>query len=623
LASNFHQIKHMSERSVRRYMFGDFVLEPSEGRLSRISLTPVDLTGKPFEVLVFLVENQGRLVTRDELLSKVWSDTNVSDQSLTEVVSRVRKVLDPNEPEKYIETVRGKGYRFVVPISEVIEDPIGELPRSREGASPEPVQPVRRRVRFGIGMTLVLLIASISLGFVWIRLRPNQTPPDPLKRAVQAEVSGDDDLALKILGQVAESDPDFVEARLKGAWLLYQADQNDKAKQFFAPLSGPKLPNSLPKATRSKVDGMSNLLEDQDVDALNDFQAASGADPKDLETLVWIANIATSIGNPEVTEGALDKCTQLDRWNPQCGYERIDALAHENRFDDAIGEFNLLRQHSPYPWLDVPAGYAELAKGGVSAALEHFKMLYEHAPKGSSVHLAAAQDGMAQVDLVQGKLASAHTELEGARDSTDSLYERADYSIQLATIDALQGNIESARKELADAIAKLNSPEKEKKEIGAARVYSMIGAHAEALDHLSKLQQEGVNYGERYTAANSFVKGMKSLSEHDFVTATSQLATSMRYYENPETAFFQGKAAMAANDWDTATSSFEWITKNKALVFEDSIGSLIPLAEYNLSVCHKQSGNGSESNKLLTRDQAMWSALDAEIWKQLVGKAKN
>src|ERR1017187_7172032 len=113
----------MNDHSVRQYIFGEFILEPLEERLSRINVERVELTGKPFEVLVLLVENQGHLVTREELLAKVWADTVVTDQSLTEVVSRVRKTLDPNNPEKYIETVPRKGYRFLVPVS-VVVDPI-------------------------------------------------------------------------------------------------------------------------------------------------------------------------------------------------------------------------------------------------------------------------------------------------------------------------------------------------------------------------------------------------------------------------------------------------------------------------------------------------------------------
>lgn len=106
----------MHDSSVRQYRFGEFILEPREERLFRTPLEPIDLTGKPFQVLVALVARRGELVTREELLQEVWPDISVEDQSLTEAISRVRRALDPNDTNKYIKTVTGRGYRFVAEV---------------------------------------------------------------------------------------------------------------------------------------------------------------------------------------------------------------------------------------------------------------------------------------------------------------------------------------------------------------------------------------------------------------------------------------------------------------------------------------------------------------------------
>jgi DNA-binding winged helix-turn-helix (wHTH) protein len=72
------------------------------------------LEPKSFRLLLFLLENPGRALTKDEIMSVVWPDAFVSDNSLARAVTQIRKVLedDPKAP-KYIETVPTVGYRFV------------------------------------------------------------------------------------------------------------------------------------------------------------------------------------------------------------------------------------------------------------------------------------------------------------------------------------------------------------------------------------------------------------------------------------------------------------------------------------------------------------------------------
>src|ERR1700759_1222601 len=72
---------------------------------------------KAFRVLLFLLQNPGRLVTKDEILGAVWSDCAVSDNSLTRSIATLRRLLgdDPREP-RYIATVQTVGYRFLCPV---------------------------------------------------------------------------------------------------------------------------------------------------------------------------------------------------------------------------------------------------------------------------------------------------------------------------------------------------------------------------------------------------------------------------------------------------------------------------------------------------------------------------
>ena len=92
------------------YEFGPFRLEPAERKLLRGSEI-VELTPKAFDTLLLLVRNSGRLLGKDELISRVWPETFVEEGSLSNNIFVLRKALGENPV--YIETVPRRGYRFV------------------------------------------------------------------------------------------------------------------------------------------------------------------------------------------------------------------------------------------------------------------------------------------------------------------------------------------------------------------------------------------------------------------------------------------------------------------------------------------------------------------------------
>ena len=75
---------------------------------------PAVLTGKEFDLLLFLAENKGRVFTKKQIYTQVWEDEYAFDDSnIMSFISKLRKKIEPN-PEQpfYIQTVRGVGYRF-------------------------------------------------------------------------------------------------------------------------------------------------------------------------------------------------------------------------------------------------------------------------------------------------------------------------------------------------------------------------------------------------------------------------------------------------------------------------------------------------------------------------------
>ena len=97
------------------YEFDELLLYPSERLLVRRDGSRLDLRGKDFDVLVHLIRKQKRLVTKDELLESVWNGAFVEEGCITTSISKIRKsLLDDARNPKYIESLRGFGYRFIV-----------------------------------------------------------------------------------------------------------------------------------------------------------------------------------------------------------------------------------------------------------------------------------------------------------------------------------------------------------------------------------------------------------------------------------------------------------------------------------------------------------------------------
>ena len=98
------------------YEFGRFRLDRAERTLRRGG-EPVPLTPKVFGILLALVENNGRVVEKDELMRQVWPDSFVEEGNLTQNISVLRKALgETTDGKPYIETVARRGYRFVASV---------------------------------------------------------------------------------------------------------------------------------------------------------------------------------------------------------------------------------------------------------------------------------------------------------------------------------------------------------------------------------------------------------------------------------------------------------------------------------------------------------------------------
>jgi DNA-binding winged helix-turn-helix (wHTH) protein/Tfp pilus assembly protein PilF len=102
----------------RIYGFGPFQIDLDRYLLMRDGKL-VPLSPKVFETLIFLIENRGSVVKKDDIMSRVWPDTYVEESNLAQNIFLLRKALGEEKTEhRYIITIPGVGYRFVAPVVE-------------------------------------------------------------------------------------------------------------------------------------------------------------------------------------------------------------------------------------------------------------------------------------------------------------------------------------------------------------------------------------------------------------------------------------------------------------------------------------------------------------------------
>jgi DNA-binding winged helix-turn-helix (wHTH) protein/Tfp pilus assembly protein PilF/TolB-like protein len=109
----------MSLRAGWIFQFGEFQLDVRARSLRR-DTTTVPLNSRAFDVLLYLVQNPGKVLTREELLKNVWAESFVDENSLAQSISALRRALDEKPGDNsYIVTVPGRGYQFVAPVEVV------------------------------------------------------------------------------------------------------------------------------------------------------------------------------------------------------------------------------------------------------------------------------------------------------------------------------------------------------------------------------------------------------------------------------------------------------------------------------------------------------------------------
>ncbi len=117
----------MTPRKPDHYEFGDFQVDTNKRLLLRNG-DSVALTPKVFDTLLYLLQRQGEVVAKSELMLAIWPDTVVEENNLSQNISNLRRILGEDRgANQYIATIPGKGYRFTAAVE--------AIPKSDEGFS--------------------------------------------------------------------------------------------------------------------------------------------------------------------------------------------------------------------------------------------------------------------------------------------------------------------------------------------------------------------------------------------------------------------------------------------------------------------------------------------------------
>ena len=135
----------MSTRTGRIFQFGKFQIDALARTLRREEAI-VKLNSRAFDVLLYLVQNPGKVLTRDELLKNVWQDAFVDESSLPQTVSLLRRALEEKPGDNsYIVTLPGRGYQFASAVQIVAPEVASE-----DGNTPSDVAATGRSDSSGI-----------------------------------------------------------------------------------------------------------------------------------------------------------------------------------------------------------------------------------------------------------------------------------------------------------------------------------------------------------------------------------------------------------------------------------------------------------------------------------------
>jgi DNA-binding winged helix-turn-helix (wHTH) protein/TolB-like protein len=149
------------------YEFGGFRIDAARRLVSREGDT-VPLAAKAFDTLLYLVEHQGVVLDKEELMKAIWPHTVVEENNLNQSISALRRMFGESPGEnRYIVTVPGRGYQFVATVTKVqISQAGAELESPVPPRSSQPPDAARRSSRFFVVVAFCAMAFAVALYYI-------------------------------------------------------------------------------------------------------------------------------------------------------------------------------------------------------------------------------------------------------------------------------------------------------------------------------------------------------------------------------------------------------------------------------------------------------------------------
>jgi DNA-binding winged helix-turn-helix (wHTH) protein/Flp pilus assembly protein TadD len=426
------------------FEFRGFRLDESERLLFR-GASPVSLPPKAFEVLLVLVRRAGRLVERDEMLRTVWSGVHVTEGSLHQKISLLRRELgDEGEPHRFIETVTKVGYRFVAPVSLV----------APEVSSTSVVR--RRRHRWALGTAATVLL--VAGGVLFARRAAGPPPADVPTRDPEARREylrarffwnkrSPDDLL-----KAAESYEAAVrhDSRFAAAW----AGLAD-TRVLLAVTSGRSLSEGARAAASRALElddslgaahgtlAFEKFFFEWDMSgAGREFARAIELAPKDATIRQRHAFYLVCLGRADEAVAEIRRARDLDPASLSINEDVGDILFWAHHYGDAIEEFRKVSEMDVGTWWHGHLAFAYLYSGRLDEARAEFGLKHE----------SATMDAVCRVfvSAAKGRLEEARVAL--AEVERDVAYVET-HAESLASVHAAVGDVDGALRYLEKAYA--------------------------------------------------------------------------------------------------------------------------------------------------------------------------
>lgn len=172
----------MNKLAEKNYEFGPFRID-TRGRVLLLADKPTHLAPKAFDILLLLVENHGRVLSKDELMQTIWPDVIVEEINLARQISNLRKTLaQSGDAQDYIETVPKRGYIFTAPV---------QITTAQQQRTPSPTlvavpPPVFAEIQFAAPREPVATQVINSNPILEKKFAPSDLEPPHEKRALRA-----------------------------------------------------------------------------------------------------------------------------------------------------------------------------------------------------------------------------------------------------------------------------------------------------------------------------------------------------------------------------------------------------------------------------------------------------